>query len=165
MIESRISALVDGELEQDEAVAALAAAKEQRELQQKWLLYHLAGDALRQTPSLSPGFNASFAARLAKEPTVLAPRRFSQPQRPLVALSAAASVAAVSLVAWVALQFNAVGPEQAVKTNVAESGAAGVTPAININSYLIAHQEYSRAMQDNSAYQRVSLEKPQGGGR
>ncbi|MHB8167354.1 MAG: sigma-E factor negative regulatory protein, partial [Sulfuricella sp.] len=106
MMESRISALADGELDHEEANAILVSAREQPELRQKWNMYHLIGDSLRQTSPLSPDFNARFAGELAKEPTVLAPRRLLPPRRPLIALSAAASIAAVSLVAWVALQFN-----------------------------------------------------------
>lgn len=166
MMESRISALMDGELEREEAIRMLAAAREQNELRQEWLLFHLIGDTLRQTPPLSPGFNAQFSEHLAKEPTVLAPRRFLQHKRPLIAWSAAASVAAVSLVAWVALQFdNVSGLTAPAKAVVAEASPPGPAPAINVNSYLSAHLEYSHAAQGMSAYQRASLEKPQGGGR
>lgn len=164
MMESRISALVDGELEQEEASALLAAVKEQPGLQQEWQHFHLIGDALRQTPPLSPDFSARFAAQLAKEPTVLAPRRFPQSRRPLIALSAAASVAAVSLVAWVALQFNTAGSGLAVQATVAEASPASAAP-VNVSSYLLAHQEYSHAAQEMSAYQRASLEKPRDGSR
>ena len=75
MMESRLSALVDGELDHEEANAILVSAREQPELQQKWNMYHLIGDSLRQTSPLSPDFNARFAGQLAKEPTVLAPRQ------------------------------------------------------------------------------------------
>lgn len=167
MMESRISALVDGELEQAEAIEMLvAAAREQKELQQEWMLFHMIGDTLRQTPPLSPGFNTRFSEHLAKEPTVLAPRRFLQHKRPLIALSAAASVAAVSLVAWVALQFNnESGLTAPANTIAAETSPSGSAPAVNVSSYLSAHQEYSHAVQGVSSYQRASLEKPQGGGR
>lgn len=163
MMESRISALVDGELEQEEANALLAAVKEQPGLQQEWQLFHLIGDALRQTPPLAPDFSARFAAQLAKEPTVLSPHRFTQPRRPLLALSAAASVAAVSLVAWVALQFNTAGSGPAVQSTAVEASMASAAPAANVSSYLIAHQEYAHAAQETSAYQRASLEQPRDG--
>ena len=106
MMESRISALTDGELDHEEVNEILISAREQPELQQKWNMYHLIGDSLRQTSSLSPDFNARITSQLAKEPTVLTPRRLFPNRRPLIALSAAASIAAVSLVAWVAMQFN-----------------------------------------------------------
>lgn len=162
MMESRISALADGELDHEEANAILLSAREQTELQQKWNMYHLIGDSLRQTATLSPDFNARFVGRLAKEPTVLAPRRFLPHRRPLIALSAAASIAAVSLVAWVALQFN---PERTARAVVAEASTAIAPSEINVNGYLAAHQEYSPAVQLPRHYQRASLEQSRDGGR
>ena len=166
MMESRISALTDGELDHEEANAILVSAREQLELQQKWNMYHLIGDSLRQTSPLSSDFNARFAGQLAKEPTVLAPRRFLPHRRPLIALSAAASVAAVSLVAWVALQFN---PERDMGATasavVAEASTVSTSSEINVNGYLAAHQEYSPAVQLPRHYQRASLEQSRDGGR
>jgi sigma-E factor negative regulatory protein RseA len=71
VIESRISALADGELGHEEANAILMLARDQSELQQKWNMYHLIGDSLRQIPPLSPDFNARFAGQMEKEQTVL----------------------------------------------------------------------------------------------
>jgi sigma-E factor negative regulatory protein RseA len=166
MMESRISALTDGELDHEEANAILVSAREQPELQQKWNMYHLIGDSLRQTSPFSPDFNVRFAGQLAKEPTVLAPRRFLPHRRPLIALSAAASVAAVSLVAWVALQFNhESGLGATTSAVVAEASTASAWSEINVNGYLAAHQEYSPAVQLPRHYQRASLEKSRDGGR
>lgn len=183
MMESRISALVDGELEQEEALAMLASARQNQGLQQDWALYHLIGDSLRQTSPLSHDFNTRFADQLAQEPTILAPhaishepdplenrspavRRFIPHNAPLLALSAAASVAAVSLVAWVALQFNdARGFGADANLVAAANGPANPDSSINVSSYLNAHQEYSLALRGVRPYQRASLEKPQDGGR
>ena len=61
---------------------------------------------MRQSRVLSEGFGARVAERLAAEPTVLAPRSrvpgFHGESRKWFALSAAASVAAVALVGWLA---------------------------------------------------------------
>jgi len=166
MMESRISALTDGELDHEEANEILISAREQLEMQQKWNMYHLIGDSLRQTSPLSPDFNARIAGQLAKEPTVLAPRRFFPHQRRLIALSAAASVAAVSLVAWVALQFNhESGQSVAASAVVVEASTASASSEINVNGYLAAHQEYANAVQLPRNYQRASLEKSRDGGR
>ncbi len=75
MMESRMSALADGELNHEEASEILVLSREQPELQEKWHMYHLIGDSLRQTSPLSPDFNARFAGQLAEEPVVLAPLR------------------------------------------------------------------------------------------
>lgn len=167
MMESRISALADGELDHEETNEILVSAREQPEFQQKWDMYHLIGDSLRQTSPLSPDLNARITGLLAKEPTVLAPRRDLSNRRPLIALSVAASVAAVSLVAWVALQFNHQESGQGAMSSaaIAEVGAAGASPDLNVNGYLAAHQEYSHAARLPQSYQRASLEKSGDGGR
>ena len=165
-MESRISALADGELDHEEMNAILLSAREHPELQQKWNMYHLIGDSLRQTSSLSPDFTARIAGQLAKEPTVLAPRKILQNRTPLVALSAAASIAAVSLVAWVALQFNhESGQDATAIAVVAEANTTSASSEINVNGYLAAHQEYSPAVQLPRHYQHASLEKSRDGGR
>lgn len=69
MMECQISALADGELDSEETNTTLASVREQPELQQKWNMYHLIGDSLRQTSPLSPDFNTRFAGQLDKEPT------------------------------------------------------------------------------------------------
>ncbi len=164
MMESRISALVDGELEHEEAMALFAAAQdEEREsLRQNWLAYHLIRDTLRQTSPLSADFDARFSERLEKEATVLAPRRFLPHKRTLIALSAAASVTAFSLVGWVAFQINGGnGPGARAETVVAEADPS----EINVSSYLTAHQEYSHAAQESARYQRASLENRQDRGQ
>nr|WP_315392323.1 sigma-E factor negative regulatory protein [uncultured Duganella sp.] len=68
-LHENISALADGELphsERDLAFAALDTA----EGQAAWQAYHLTGDVLRDEAdgTLSEGFNARLAARLAAEP-------------------------------------------------------------------------------------------------
>jgi sigma-E factor negative regulatory protein RseA len=163
MKESRISALMDGELEQEEAQVLLSAVKSQSDMQQDWLLYHTIGDTLRQTRPLSSDFTARLAARLENEPTILAPRRFKPAKRPLLALSAAASLAAVSLVVWAALQLGNPSSEQMAKNSLSEFNQASTDTSANVNSYLIAHQEYSRASRQDAAYQNASFKPSQGG--
>jgi sigma-E factor negative regulatory protein RseA len=166
MMESRISALTDGELDHEEANAILVSVKEQKELQQKWNMYHLIGDSLRQTSPLSPDFSARITGQLAKEPMVLSPRRSLPSRRPLIALSVAASVAAVSRVAWMALQINHEGaPGASSSAVVAEASSASASTEINVNGYLEAHQEYSRSVQPLRNYPRAILEKSRDGGR
>jgi sigma-E factor negative regulatory protein RseA len=166
MMESRISALADGELDHEEANAILASAGEQTELRQKWDMYHLIGDSLRQTATLSPDFNTRFAGQLAKEPTVLAPRQRLPNRRPWLAFSAAASVAAVSLVAWAALQFNSESDRSVTaRAVVAEASTASTSSEVNVNGYLAAHQEYSPAVHLPRHFQHASLEQSRDGGR
>lgn len=144
----RVSMLMDGELENPEAVAVLTELKQQ-ELRQQWLTYHLIGDAMRGAPVvLSPEFSARLAERLAAEPAILALRRSAASSRPvMIALSAAASIAAVVVVGWMTLQMTA--PHQPAPGGLAAASPdspplaqAGAPLNVN-NAYLIAHQEFS----------------------
>ena len=80
---------------------------------------------------------------LAKEPTVLAPRVLQRESRKWFALSAAASVAAVALVGWMAF---APRPDRSrsaqVQTEAAKAAGHGSAPN-SANDYLLAHQAFS----------------------
>lgn len=73
--QEQISALADGELTDSQVDIALAALT-QPDGRAAWETYHQIGDVLRSDEmdvSLSPNFAARMAARLAAEPTILAP--------------------------------------------------------------------------------------------
>lgn len=161
-MKSKISALVDGELERHEAVAPLDALRTDGEIRDAWRSYHLIGDAMRDSCMLSDGFAGRVAARLAGEPTVMAPARLAPaPERPRwQLLSAAASVAAVAMVSsvWFMLQDSAAPAPQVAQTaqralpakqaEIAQAQepappAAQVPPPDSANDYLYAHQGYS----------------------
>jgi sigma-E factor negative regulatory protein RseA len=135
----QISELMDGELD-DEMATRLFGALKSSDAVQDWQTYHLIGDALRATPSLSPDFMERFSARLADEPTVLAPRRAHKRAPRLIALSAAASLTAVGLVVWAVLHTGA--PNAPNELLVAKAPQVMLTSA-SVNPYLLAHQEYS----------------------
>jgi sigma-E factor negative regulatory protein RseA len=162
-MKSRVSALMDGELEQHEAHVALKALAADGEARDAWRTYHLISDALRETRLLSNNFAQRVAARLAEEPTVVAPGRLAPPLQGArwFALSAAASVAAVALVGWLAFapqQEPASAPQLArapqpasaaqpalasQPATVAQKEAAQVAPPSSADDYLLAHQAYS----------------------
>ena len=167
-MKARISALVDGELELHEAAGPLDALSVEGEARDTWRSYHLIGDAMRDTRMLSAGFAARVAAKLAQEPTVMAPARVAPaPQRPRwQLLSAAASLAAVALVGWVAFGPQESGPQvaQTPPQNLAASEpaqvaapAAQVQPPDTANDYLYAHQGYSprNSLQGVAPYVRM----------
>jgi len=168
-MKTRISELIDGELGPREASGPLDALRSEGEARDTWRRYHLIGDAIRDTRMLSAGFADRVAARLAKEPTVMAPVRLAAlPQRPRWQfLSAAASVAAVALVGWVAF-----GPQEdgaplarvaptAAQAPVAAAQvpppAAQVPPPSTANDYLYAHQGLSprNSLQGVAPYVRM----------
>src|SRR5688572_5815944 len=106
----KISALMDGELDERQHQQELSRLRQDGELRQTWNTFHLIGDALRGERLLLADVAGPFSRRLAAEPTVLAPQRTHARARKVttVALSAAASVAAAAFVGWVALS-----PQQA----------------------------------------------------
>jgi len=71
----KISAFMDGEVEGGEATGQVTRLKDDPRLRAAWHTYHLIGDTLRgEKLGFSRDFIAGFSARLAEEPTVLAPR-------------------------------------------------------------------------------------------
>ena len=70
-LHENISALADGELPHSERELAFAAL-DTAEGQAAWRAYHLTGDVLRDEAdgTLSDGFGAALAARLAAEPAL-----------------------------------------------------------------------------------------------
>lgn len=138
----RISELMDGELDQRAAEATIAALRRDPEAGDAWRTYHVISDAIRSMPLLSERFSARFAERLAVEPTILGAAR--RVPRPSVAWAAAASVAAVGLVGWLAF-----GPQREPAAPVAAAPkrqpVVAVTTALPkaANDYLLAHQGFS----------------------
>lgn len=149
----KISALMDGELDDRQAREQLARLKQDDELVNCWHTFHVIGDSLRGEPLLSEGFNRRVTDRLTGEPTVLAPRRNVVRRFTTYALSAAASVSAVALVGWMAFFNNPLAPQaELAKAPVATNPVPAAAPAAqlasvpsdgNMNEYLIAHQEFS----------------------
>lgn len=152
----KISEFMDGEVNDAEA-KRLMSVFQRTEAQHEWHAYHLIGDELRGTTSVSSDFMERFSARLAEEPTVLAPVRFAKPRARTFALSAAASVAAVGFVVWAVMQS---GSENANTAMLAANAPQAELSSANVNSYLQAHQEYSHsvALQGANPYMRAVAE-------
>ncbi len=181
-----VSSLVDGELAAEEAVREIGRIKAADDTVRRdaWDAYHLIGDVLRDgaagAPAASARFSARFSERLAQEPTVIAPAAARElAARPVTnskgrwqtyAMSAAASLAAVAVVGWMALPNNsgskpagelakapaAAQPQVAAvppQTATALVAAAKPTPATeHVHEYLLAHQGIS----PSTAFQGVA---------
>lgn len=141
-----ISRLMDGELPDGE-VDAVCSRLRSGDAMTTWVCYHVIGDALRDSGAPSSGFAARFAARLAAEPAVLAPS--PRRNRPLpLAWAAAATVAAVAVVGWVALAtFDSPSTTMAKAREAAAVSAARVRPPSVPADYLLAHREYAPTTQ------------------
>lgn len=144
-----ISALMDGELFDDEADVLLDKLKRKHEAREDWHTYHLISDVLRQHGHVRTDISAAMSERMQAEPTVLAPRGTTGQKARWFALSAAASIMALTLVVWLSVQ---VGSEttplmavlqQPTSVRVASFHVSNGLVNNGLNDYLMAHQEFS----------------------
>lgn len=188
----RVSHLMDGELPGEDAAREIGRIKAADDAVSRdaWDAYHLIGDILRDgaagAPPVSAGFSARFSERLSQEPTVMAPaaarelaaksvstRATTHGRWQTYALSAAASVAAVTVVGWMALS-NIAGnkpaggelakapaaiqpkvaavPPQTAAALVAAAKPAPASEPEHVHEYLLAHQGIS----PSTAFQGVA---------
>ena len=142
----QISRLMDGDLGDAAAEAAWHELKRPEGIE-TWVCYHVIGDTLRRTIDPMPGFAARFGARLAAEPTILAPVARQSTSLPF-AWAVAATVAAVMVVGWVAV--STLDPQPTALARAREAAvvrsAQGGPQAVS-QDYLLAHQEYSPTTQ------------------
>jgi sigma-E factor negative regulatory protein RseA len=156
---SVVSAALDGELDSDQLDIFIRDYKRDDTYVTQWQTYQLISDTLRQTPTHATSIAQRVSAQLASEPTLLAPQRKSLVQK--YALPVAASVAAVMLVSWSALNLNT-SPNAvlAVNTPVKQSQVvqtAQIDPA-QLNEFIAAHRDYSAGV--NSPFVNASYEVP-----
>ena len=163
-MKQHISALMDGELFDDEAEELFDRLKANPEAQEEWRMYHLISDALYQPGRLRADISKTMRDRLQAEPTVLAPRRTATHSARWFALSAAASVLAISLVAWLSMEIGSDSmPQMATAQQLATLQTASLhlntnLPSNNgLNNYLMAHQEFSPSInvQGAASYMRT----------
>jgi sigma-E factor negative regulatory protein RseA len=156
-----VSALMDGELDKKTSSALLAELHRQEEIRTCWYTYHLIGDALRKEPLEHAELHHRIIQSLQEEPSLSAPRwnsvarwNFSTPPF-RIGVAAAASLAALSIVAWITMQESMV-PGPAMLASVPQQAVAdpAVQPAngADVEFYLRAHQEVSPAL---SAYRQT----------
>lgn len=157
-----ISALMDGELFEDEADEVFDRLKRNSDAHHDWALYHLIGDVLRQPEHIHNDLSGTVRERMQDEPVVLAPRSRAVKQKVRTfALSAAASLVAVGVVAWMSLQ---VSPETSPQLAMQQSALrpASVQIKSKANDYLMAHQEFSPStdMNGGASYIRTVSYSP-----
>jgi sigma-E factor negative regulatory protein RseA len=143
-MKEQISALMDGELDERAAGEVIGALRRDGEALECWRLYHLVSDGMRDTRLLSAGFAQRFSERLAGEATVLAPANLpgkTPVQR--FAFAAAASLAAVALVGWLAFAPQPQAPQPVAQVQPPVATATIVPLSSAANDYLLAHQGFS----------------------
>lgn len=161
----QLSALMDGELDDEEATRAMAHLRIDADKRRCWNDYHLIGDALRGESGLEQELTARVMEALIDEPVVLAPPRRLERQAALQrSLAMAASVAGVAVVAALAWPGRpaAVGQQVASANVVGVPSAAQVPPQLanaDLLAYLVAHQTHAPSAQGAAHYiKTVSME-------
>lgn len=145
----KISVLMDGEANGQEAHQALLRLGDSADAREAWETYHLIGDVMRGEAVSVLNVSQRVTASLVAEPTVLAPRRASPARSPMTyALSAAASVSAVAVVGWMAFSTSNIAnpPAELASAPAAVQQEAQLVSAPNdgqMNEYLLAHQGVS----------------------
>lgn len=150
----QISALIDDELSDEDAIRALHSMQSSKQAMDAWSQYHLIGDAMRSSAILSAGFKQNLMQKLDAEPTVLAPNAVlskistfavAKNSRLPVKWSIAASVAAVMVVGWVAMheQTQPVNPAAPIAVAQVELPQADSSEQSIPAEYLMAHQSFA----------------------
>ena len=158
----KLSALMDGELSRDEAKTVLKSLGNDESRRDNWDDWHLIGACMRgevqhsetQRASSRSACTEAIFARLATEPTVLAPAAIRKPGlvegRTRMALAMAASVVTVSAVGVVALkqqQGSTVAPVQLVRQvapqPVADPALQRAQAEGRVNDYLVIHRQFA----------------------
>ncbi|GAA5785460.1 hypothetical protein GCM10007860_03960 [Chitiniphilus shinanonensis] len=142
-MKEQLSALIDCELEANDRDRLLGQLGVDGDLRQDWHDWHLVGDVMQEHPLLSPDFMKRFSERLAAEPIVMVPvKRRSLLRRALVPLSAAASVAFVSVVGWQAY-YGASRGNAVPAVALAQQTQGLDDEGARIQGYLAAHRHDS----------------------
>lgn len=170
----KLSALMDGELDRTDALVAIKTLGQDAHQRGDWDCYHLIGDALRgDAPSVTArrkACAASIFARLADEPTILAPAAISATvklsivgvpgaveKKTRMVLAMAASVVTVTAIGVIVLrQQNATTvPLQVVQQTPASSysdAQSASNMAVNeveankrVNDYLVIHRQFANS--------------------
>lgn len=151
----RISDLMDGEVADADLDQVWKSVSAEGAARETWETYHLIGDCLRgdapQSGLTRPGSAERLFARLAEEPTVLAPRATSAGAisgRTRVAFAMAASVATLGVVGLIATRApnpEIAGGQVAVSTPVAVpvQQVANGAPVPQVNDYLAMHRQFA----------------------
>jgi len=146
-----LSALMDGELDDDEAGRAITRLGKDAGAMRIWSEYGLIGDALRGCVQDTASLDRRVKVALAAEPTVLAPLAKSHRQ-PVYWVAAAAVVAVIS---WTVVSMAPNNPGVPVAVNGAPNApqmvedervrptSAQDMAANEVAPYLVAHQDYA----------------------
>lgn len=161
-MKSKISALMDGELGNQDALSIIEVLRRDDELRMQWQTFHLIGDTLRQSSKLSTDVSHRVSQQLTTEPTVLSPRTslILKPQKYKVFAASIAASIVVVFSAWLMMytpsymtqptmlvensnQSSNNLPATALPLMVSSPAVLPNYPSIEMNEYLFVHREFS----------------------
>jgi len=156
-MKKEISALMDSEIFEDEAESLLDRIGHGTDAHKEWEVYHLIGDVLRQPDHIHCDLSAKVRERMRDEPAVFAPRSHAVNRKiRTVALSAAASLAAVGVVAWMSQQIGSETlPQMAMQNDALRPASIQIHP--KSGDYLMAHQEFSPSTDMNGGASYIRM--------
>ncbi|MEP7156805.1 MAG: sigma-E factor negative regulatory protein [Betaproteobacteria bacterium] len=168
----KLSALMDGELAREDAQNVIKTLGADESHRQSWDAYHLIGACLRgdeigasvSEPSSRNSCTDAIFARLAAEPTILAPAAIKKSSfvenRTRLALAVAASmvtVSAVTVVAFRQQQGGTVAPlslvQQVAPQPIADPALQRAQAELRVNDYLVVHRQFANP----NAFQAATL--------
>ena len=151
-LDGSISAGMDGELDDKALDRLIQLCKQDTHCQSQWETYHMIGDVLRQTPFTTSNLVTRIDQLLADEPTVLAPQHKRSVTK--YAMPMAASLAAVMLVAWSAL--NVPSSSSPAPALAAAQMQQDKIDQVQLADFIASHRDYSPGASSpfvNAAYQ------------
>lgn len=169
MMNEKLSALLDGELSQEELRQVLREVASDSGLGKCWGRYHLIREVMREElDQLALGdLSSAIARRVEQEPTILAPRRLavrSRAAQMVTGVALAASVAAVAIVGVRWMAPDEVAPPQYIasvenadylRTGATRWQSVSNDVEDNLNVYLVEHSEFSPSSSMNGVMSYV----------
>ena len=165
-IRERLSALVDGELEEAQAGELIDHVLSDTELRLAWERYYFVTDAVRNKVSdVAPGNLAQRVRRdVESEPVALTQRRqYRVALKPVVGLAVAASIATLAVIGVYTLNREEESPSSPPLAQMTTGDRVGMRwnvsqPTIEsrLNGYLVNHSEYmGNGMHGMHPYARI----------
>lgn len=142
-MKTRISALMDGELEGHEIEETLRALRRSGDLRRQWCDCQLIGAALRGERELDIEVTVRVMSAIDLEPTVMAMGSGRVREWRRSALALAASAAGIALVTWLALAPNGEEVQRMADRGQNKELAAQARSMPRLQEYLVAHQAHA----------------------
>ncbi len=148
-----VSAAMDGELDHAALRELILSCRSNSVAAVDWQTYHVIGDTLRQLPLNSSQLSEKIRRMVQEEPTILAPQRKNISR---LFMPIAASVAAICLVSWSALNI----PTGVTHTPVVTAAPMEMAKIdqTKLDNFIAAHRDFSPGA--SSPFRDASFQVP-----